>query len=134
MTVISLKNTKMRTVKVEFDLGGVSVPEPGAVMMASVDATDKMMATMRTDTLLIDCIAVAGAVGAATLTVTGTLPDGVVLKQTQDFMVVAPEADTIMLTVGPEADKPIPPVAPVVVVSPAPPVVEPPVVVEPVVP
>lgn len=124
MTVTNLKNTKMRTVKVEFDLGGVEIPEVGAVITASVDATDKMTAVMEDDPLLIDCVAVDGAVGAATLTVTGTLPDGVVLVQTMDFMIMQPDADTIMLTAGPEVDKPIPPV---VVPVPEPPVAEPPV-------
>lgn len=122
MTVTTLKNTKMRTVTVEFDLGGVEVPEDGAVFTASVDAVDKMTVVTEADNpLVIDCMGVDGAVGAATLTVTGTLSDGVVLTQTMEFMVVSPDADTIMLTAGPEVEKPIPPV----VVEPVPPVVEP---------
>lgn len=115
MSIVILRNTEKTTIAIEYDFRGKAILEPGVVPVVTVDAVDKLTATLRADEVTIDVVTVDDAAGGATVTVTATFTDGVVLVQTQEFMVVAPEADAITLLVADPTDKLAPIAVPPVV-------------------
>lgn len=107
-----LRNTEETTLGIEFDYHSHAIAEQGVVPVVTVDHPAFLSATLRPDNATVDIVSVDGAVGNATVTVTATLPDGIVLTQSQAFAVVAPEADAITLHVGVIAEKAQPNLAP----------------------
>lgn len=105
MAIDTLRNTEQTVMHIEFDFHGRPIVEAGVVPVVTVDVPAVLSATLRPDNLTIDIVTVDNAVGAARVTVTATLPDGVVLTNFQDFAVVMPEADAITLTVDGPVEK-----------------------------
>lgn len=113
--VVTLRNTEVAVMHLLYDYTDstgklVPIDEAGVVPVVTIDHPEFVTAILRSDNLTVDVASVDGAVGTAIATVAATLPDGKVLTQTQEFDVVAPEADAIALTV--DAPTPKVPAAP----------------------
>lgn len=94
-----LNNTDQKTtVALSFTYKGVPVVETGFSVAVTVDNTAVLEASY--DGSLIQVVPVAGSVGSAVVTVAATLSNGTVLTATQTFDVIAPHADTLVLTEG----------------------------------